>query len=226
MSPDFARVLPGVGRELSHSIVGMFLVDIPLAILLAVVATFFLVPRATRLPGLGGLSRSPGDRIDWRWLALAALIGCSTHLGWDVLTHGDHRVFHAAFLDRDLAYTPAGPFRVRQLAWPLNTLAGLVALAIAGFLHLRRTKTPLRSFLTPPWLRMAAIAMIPMVVIPMEHPIRRASLTSDLAMILHSDRPLVRLAILASALGLMALFLFETRRPKLSTPTTSAAGTY
>lgn len=219
MAPDFARLLPGVGREFSHSILGMILVDTPLAILLAAVATLFLVPRAARLPGLGGLSRSPEDRIAWHWLALAALVGGATHLGWDLFTHGDHRIFHAAFLDRELADTAAGPFRVRQLAWPLHSLAGLIALAIAGLLHLRRSRTPLRSFFAPPWLRMAAIALVPLVVIPMAHPIRGATLVGDLAMVLHSNLPAVRFAILASGLGLLGLFLFETRSRTRASPT-------
>lgn len=217
VTPDFARLVPGVGREFSHSVPGLLLLDFPLAILIAALVTWVLVPRAARLPGLHGLSRPSTDRIAWHWLALAALIGGATHLGWDVFTHGDHKIFHAAFLDRELADTAAGPFRVRQLAWPLHSLAGLIALAIAGLVYLRRARIPLRSFVAPPWLRMALIALVPLVVIPIEHPIRRATLLGDLAMILHSNLPLVRLGILASGLGLLGAFLWETRSQKRAT---------
>lgn len=216
MTPDFARLVPGVGREFSHSIPGLFLLDLPVAILIAAFATWVLVPRAARLPGLQGLSRPASDRIAWHWLALAALVGCATHLGWDVFTHGEHKIFHAAFLDRQIADTDAGPFRVRQLAWALNSLAGLLALGIVGFLHLRRARIPLRSFLAAPWLRMAALTLAPLVVLPLEHPVRLSSLMGDVAMILHSDRPLVRLAILASGAALFGMFLFETRRKATS----------
>lgn len=219
MAPDFARLIPGVGREFSHSVQGMVLVDFPLAIVLAILASMYLIPRAARLPGLHTLARAPQQPFGWHWLALAALIGCTTHLGWDLFTHGNHRIFHAEILDTKLADTVAGPFFVRQLAWGINTLVGLLALAIASFLYLRRTRTPLRSFLAPAWLRLAAIGILPLLVLPMEHPIRVESLLSDLATILHSDRPNVRLAILASGLGFAGLFLFETRRRKSSTPT-------
>lgn len=211
LAPDIARLIPGIGREFSHSIQGMFLLDTPLAMVLAVLATLFLIPRAARLPGLHALARSPGDRIAWHWLALAALIGCATHLGWDYFTHGNHRIFHAEILDRKIAHTDAGPFRLRQLAWAVNTLAGLLALAIASLLFLRRTRTPLRSFLSAPWLRIAAVTLLPLMVLPMEHPLRLDSLMDDVATLLHSNRPRVRMGILASGLGLMAMFLYESR---------------
>lgn len=220
MAPDFARLVPGVGREFSHSVQGMFLVDFPLAIMLAVLASLVLIPRAARLPGLASLARPAQDRIGWGWLALASLIGCITHLGWDYFTHGSHRIFHAAFLDRVVADTAAGPFFVRQLAWPVNSFLGLVALTIASILFLRRSRTPFRAFLAPSWLRMGAVALLPLVVLPMEHPVRLESLLSDLAMILHSDRPIVRTAILCSGLGLMGVFLLETRRRNASSPPT------
>lgn len=216
MTPDFARLIPGISREFSHSVPGMFLIDLPVAIAIAIFATVILAPRAARLPGLGSLTRPSGDRIAWHWLGLAALLGCATHLGWDFFTHGEHKIFHAAFLDTQIADTDAGPFRVRQLAWSLNTLAGLLALGIFGLLHLRRNGTPLRSFLAGPWLRLVAVSLAPLVVIPLEHPVRLSSLMSDVAMILHSDRFLVRLAILASAAGLFGMFLFETRRKSAS----------
>jgi hypothetical protein len=212
MAPDFARLIPGMGREFSHSIPGMFLVDLPLAIALAFLASLILIPRAARLPGLQSLARPSGERFAWHWLALAALIGCATHLGWDVFTHGDHKIFHAAFLDRKIAHTEAGPFRVRQLAWAVNTLAGLAALFVVGLIHLKRARTPILSFLSWPWLRMGAVTLVPLVVLPLEHPIRLATLMNDLAMILHSNRPMVHLAILTSGFGLVALFLFETRQ--------------
>lgn len=214
MTPDFARLVPGIGREYSHSIHGMFLLDLPMAIVLALLTTLFLIPHAARLPGLGGLERSSDDRIAWLWLAFAAILGCATHLGWDVFTHGDREIFHAAILDRKVADTAAGPFRVRQLAWAVNTLAGLAAMAIVAVFHLRRARVPLRLFFAPCWLRMGAVAIVPLVVIPLEHPVRLGSLMADIAMILHSDRPLVHFAILASGLGLAGMFLYETRRKK------------
>lgn len=214
MAPDFARLVPGVGREYSHSIQGMLFLDLPLATLLAAMIALFLVPRAARLPGLGGFERSSGDPIAWHWLVPGALLGCATHLGWDVFTHGDHRIFHAAFLDRKVADTVAGPFLVRQLAWIVNTVAGLAAIAAAVFAHLRRERVPLRSFVAPSWLRMAAVAAAPLAVVPLEHPVRLGSLMADAAMILNSDRPLVHLAILASGLGLAGQFLYETRGKK------------
>lgn len=187
-----------------------------MAAVLAALATLVLIPRAARLPGLGGLERSSGDRIAWHWLVLAALIGCATHLVWDVFTHGDRVIIHAAFLDRKIADTVAGPFLVRQLAWAVNTLAGLAAIAIAVFVHLRRTRVPLRSFFAPCWLRMGVVGIVPLLIIPLEHPVRLDSLMADIAMILNSNRPAVRLAILASGLGIAGAFLYETRRKKSS----------
>lgn len=109
---------------------------------------------------------------------------------------------------------------MRQLAWPVNSFLGLVALTIASILFLRRSRTPFRAFLAPSWLRMGAVALLPLVVLPMEHPVRLESLLSDLAMILHSDRPIVRTAILCSGFGLMGVFLLETRRRNASSPPT------
>lgn len=216
MTPDFARLVPGIGREYSHSVQGLFLLDLPMAVMLAVLATLFLIPRAARLPGLGGIERSSGDRIAWPWLVFAAFIGCAGHLAWDVFTHGGRIIIHATFLDQKIADTVAGPFLLRQLAWAANTLAGLAAIAIAFLLHLWRMRIPLRTFLAPCWLRMGLVALAPLVAIPLEQPVRLDSLMADIAMILYSNSPLVHLAIIASGVGFAGTFLFETRRKKSS----------
>jgi hypothetical protein len=108
VAPDLAFVLrlDANGSPLSHSAVGLFVVDVPLAIVLHVLATRLVLPwLLPHLPGgpplhLHALARCGTARDAfgvWR-VALSALVGAATHVFIDGFTHGDHAGWALAFL--------------------------------------------------------------------------------------------------------------------------------
>lgn len=211
MTPDFARAFPWIDREFSHSLAGLFLLDTPLAAVLAVIASLWIVPRAARLPGLERLAR-PSLPIGWGLVILGAFLGGGTHLIWDIFTHGDTPIFHAAFLDTPLTDTISGPYRVRHLAWPLHSLAGFLAVAIAVAAHFRKSPWGLAALARAPWIRLALAGTLPLLALLRIHPIHLGSMGADLAMLFHSNHPGLRFVFLGSGALLAAQFLYETRR--------------
>jgi hypothetical protein len=118
--PDLPSSLPrGIPRELSHSIPGVFVVEIPIAIIVLVLwVLLFRAPLIDFMPGwVRARLRLPGDASAGRhsiWPSLhlvvvslvSLLVGIATHLGWDALTHSDGWVvLHVAELCVQL-----GPF--------------------------------------------------------------------------------------------------------------------
>jgi len=215
MTPDFARVVPWVDREFSHSVAGLFLLDTPMAIVLAAIVSLWVVPRASRLPGLERLAR-PSLPLAWGAVALGAVLGGATHLFWDLFTHGDTPIFHAAFLDIALTDTISGPYRVRHLAWPLNSLIGFVAVAIAVAVMFRNSAAGLKALVRAPWIRLALAGCLPLLGLLHIQPMHLDTLGADVAMLLHTNHPGLRFVFLASGALLAAQFLYETRRRRTS----------
>jgi hypothetical protein len=108
VAPDLAFILrlDENGSPLSHSVLGLFVVDVPLVIVLHALATGlvlrWLLPH---LPGgaplhLHALARCglARDTPGVARVALSALVGAATHVFLDGFTHGDHSGWALAFL--------------------------------------------------------------------------------------------------------------------------------
>lgn len=108
VAPDLAFILrlDENGSPLSHSVVGLFVVAVPLGIVLHALATGlvlrWLLPH---LPGgaplhLHALARcGPArDAIGVARVALSGLVGAATHVFLDGFTHGNHAGWALAFL--------------------------------------------------------------------------------------------------------------------------------
>lgn len=161
MAPDLARMIPVWGtRELSHSLSGLLLVDVPLAIALTLVWSLWFAPRAVRLPGLEAMEHpwTPASRF---LIPLGALLGSVSHLLWDLITHGPP-IFQWAFLDIELFQTVAGPFRVRNSVWFVHSFAGLGILGWCGARLVKRSPHGLRSLLHPSWRRIVLAGILPL----------------------------------------------------------------
>jgi len=108
VAPDLAFVLSldENGAPLSHRLAGLFAVDVPLAIVLHVLATALVLPWL--LPHLAGGAplhlhalarcRPVRDAAGVLRVASSALVGAATHVFLDGFTHGDRSGWALAFL--------------------------------------------------------------------------------------------------------------------------------
>jgi len=210
MSPDIVRALPMQSRVFSHSLLGLFTLDLPLAILLAWVVSLWLVPRAARLPGLERLARTD-LRFSWSIALLGAVVGGLTHLGWDLFTHEGPPIFHAAFLDYPLLQTQTGPFLVRQLAWPIHSIIGITILLAVLLGRVHGSPRGLHSLLAGPWIRLGLTTILTLAPLLANLPLTMEFQGRDMAMLLQSNNLHVKMIMLISAFSVFGLFLFETR---------------
>jgi len=148
MAPDVWLFL-GVSRmrDLAHSPLGVVTVDLAVVVLAGLVWHHFLrppvlamlPPLAARLPPTdrSGTSAQPRT-LTWAatWV-LAALIGATTHVVWDLFTHGDRRVLRRLpFLEG----TSLGVDRELWLQYGSSAVGLLVVAAVAA--NWWRTTTP------------------------------------------------------------------------------------
>ncbi|WP_418061409.1 DUF4184 family protein [Pimelobacter simplex] len=139
MAPDlpvFARWHEGYA--LSHSLAGILTLDV--VVTLALLALWDLVgrdalvdtapsPVRDRLP-----ERARIGRRAWLLAPLAAVVGSTTHVVWDLFTHsGRWGVRHVAWL-----HEVHGPLRGDAWAQYGSTAIGLLVVGAAMLLHLRR----------------------------------------------------------------------------------------
>jgi hypothetical protein len=150
MAPDLPYFVPiGFSRELTHSVLGAVVADVPMGIVCYLIWVLVL-----RAPLLDFSPRWLHDRFRVRrsgrplWatalLLLAALaVGVATHLAWDSFTHPDGWVvLHVAALRAYLGPLPAS--RWLQYA---SSVFGLVALAIWVIGWARSTRAESRDYL-------------------------------------------------------------------------------
>jgi hypothetical protein len=131
MAPDLASVLGQHElREVSHSLVGVVTVDLPLvAVSWLLWVQLLREPVRHLLPGVAarwrpGTARGGAERLV-RWVA-AALVGIATHLAWDSFTHDDGWLTgHVALLQGragvldvvDWLQLASSAFGIAVLAW-------------------------------------------------------------------------------------------------------------
>jgi hypothetical protein len=108
LAPDLVFILrlDQRGSPLSHSVAGLLVVDLPLVIVLHVLATGLVLPwLLPHLPGGAPLHlhalarcRPATDASAVSRVALSGLVGAATHVFLDGFTHGNHAGWALAFL--------------------------------------------------------------------------------------------------------------------------------
>lgn len=209
MAPDLVQTW--WPTRLPHSVEGLFVLDAPVALLLGWMVHGILRNRLPALPGWNG--PIPGT-FHLGWALLGSFLGCVTHLAWDLVTHADSvpvvrfLLHHQASLDR-IGFAESGPVRFLQMLWYLNSLAGVVLIALYLSTRIRRTRGLMAQL---PWKPLAIAGAAPFLPLLVEVPLRLA---------LEEGRPLQRLSELSMALRMdcilapllvLAVFLVLTDR--------------
>jgi len=213
LAPDLFRPFFAFDREATHSLLGLFLLDVPGALLLAWIFHRFIHDRIRRLPGLASDAPRPGHFVIRMALA-GALLGGLSHLGWDLFTH-DHSPFtQGGILDRQIFLTPAGPFVVGQTLWYLNSVLGIAVLGVWMVRKIRRSPGGWRNLLSWSWARILLLPALPFTALFFgfhrgPNPFLK-DLFIHIAYVTGHQAPKL---LVPSALIAVGLLLWETRAP-------------
>lgn len=152
--PDFPYLVSLSPRMyFGHTLPGMFLLDLPLALAsLWLFHTFVKQPMLLFLPAplrrrlrtsVTGFSFSPLTRFGW--LVLSVLVGTATHLVWDAFTHPTTWVYHHwGFLRIQLQLPVLGTMVMYAILEYGSSILGLLVVAI-WIWHWYRTTQPSRA---------------------------------------------------------------------------------
>lgn len=149
MTPDFEYFLRmRIKSEYSHTIFGLFWLDLPLALILAflyqnVVRISLLknLPTAlkARVLRFNGFNWNAYFRKHWPIVILSILIGAGSHLLWDAFTHhSGFFVQRVPFLSQSIRLFGM-PVPVFKMLQHLSTVAGLL---LIGLLFVKLPKSP------------------------------------------------------------------------------------
>ena len=162
MVPDVPLFLGWTrGYEVSHSLTGLFTVDLVGALVLLLGWNVFVRDALVDLaPDLVRARLAARHRLGLRqWLLApaAVVLGCLTHVAWDAFTHaGRWGVLHVAVLHEDLGPLPG--FKWAQYASGVIGL-GVVLWAVVADLRSRPASHPLRPRTLPaPTLPLVVLA--------------------------------------------------------------------
>lgn len=152
MSPDFEYFIRAdLASTLSHTLRGLFIFDIPIT-LVAAVLFHTVVKRKALQVAPAPIARRLAEYAQRPWmprwtpaavavLLVSALIGAATHLFWDGITHGDGWAPHRYRALVQIVNVPIlGPTIVHRVIQHVSTLVGLIVLAIVLVRTLRRVK--------------------------------------------------------------------------------------
>lgn len=218
ISPDLIAVPLVSARSISHSLPGLALLDIPLALVLTFLWNALGRDRLRRLPGV--TFTAPGS-FSWGAALLGTSLGGATHLFWDLFTHGHvPKSIPCSFCTEKLFDTPAGPFTVDQLSWYVNTVLGCAIVLGWLFLVARRNPGWPRFILSPAWLRLVILPLLPVLHFLLtthpgpDHPLHDIFLQAIL------DPGRVRRLLAISGLIAAGLLIWETRSRQETTDST------
>ena len=149
--PDYAHFISlSPDTALGHSIPGMFVMDLPLAMAaLWVYHAFIRQPLLLFLPdGIRRRLATGENAFRWRpWkrfalTAISVLIGIATHLVWDAFTHGNSWICrHWAFLRSAVELPVAGQMQMCKLLEYASSVFGVAVLGV-WIGHWYRTTPP------------------------------------------------------------------------------------
>ena len=213
MAPDLMFPIPYFGeRGHTHSIKGLFALDVPFAVFLAAVWIFVLSKRVARLPGLASIGLHDASAFSIPMALLGALVGGASHLCWDMFTHHGSPLLEHPFFYRVLFEGHDGAVLVQTVIWYLNSLVGLAIVAWWVRSRLHAGGDGFRGvFLSGPWLRIFAAFSLPygLILLKLLHgrPDKLAQAVIDLVYMVD----LVRMGMLVSFVFAMAMVWWETR---------------
>ncbi|MBC5773852.1 DUF4184 family protein [Pontibacter sp. KCTC 32443] len=157
IAPDFAYFLPYRRfGTLSHSLKGLFLFDLPMALALAIL--FHLLIRDQVVQNLPDYLRERALSIkpvklgsyllsNWHIFAISALIGSFTHLFWDSFTHANE------YFVRNYSHFFLQPVSLGIIELPLSRaiqhISTIVGLSVLGW-HI--STLPVAQVKQKPWL--------------------------------------------------------------------------
>lgn len=143
MVPDLAYYLPlPGGAETSHSVIGLFGIDLLLGIALLVVGNLAIAPLLALAPD-GWRARVPPPHLmarftTWRSRLLvlgSLLVGAATHLVWDAITHTESAAVQQWSV---LRLSVVGPHRLYNVIGYVSSLGGLLLLGVVVLRWYRR----------------------------------------------------------------------------------------
>jgi len=140
VAPDFPNLLfLRPDKSMSHSLPGMFLIDLPLAVVaLWLFHTLLKKPMLTFLPDgfRRRLSTSVTSFSFWPWkrlwlILVSILVGIATHLGWDAFTHDTSWIYENwTFLRGSVELPVTGQMPIYKLLEFGSSVFGLAVLAV------------------------------------------------------------------------------------------------
>lgn len=214
MAPDLIFPIPYFGeRHHTHSLEGLIALDIPFAVALAALWVFFLAERVSRLPGMASLGRPNPASFSIGMTVAGALVGCATHLFWDLFTHQGSPFLTNPVFARRLFEGQGGAISIQTVVWYANSLLGMFALGWWARYRLHSRGRGLReTFLSGAWLRIYAAFSLPyLVVIAMafrKRPDHIGQVLINLVYLMDA----VRAGMVVSLASVVALAWWETRR--------------
>ena len=157
-APDFPNLLfLSPDKSYGHTISGMFLLDLPLALAaLWLFHTFIKRPMLTFLPdgflrrlrtSVLSFSFRPSKRLSL--LVLSILVGTATHLVWDAFTHNTSWIYQNwAFLRRSVELPLTGEMQMYKLLEYASSVFGFVVVAV-WIWRWYRTSEPSTDLVSP-----------------------------------------------------------------------------
>lgn len=211
LAPDLLRGLPSLGRELTHSWLGVLFLVVPTASFLAWAAVLWLHPRLRRLPGLPSADKSNPSGPWWSY-PLGAWFGGATHLVWDMATHDQSPLTRGGILDLQLFQTPAGPFMLGQTIWFASSFLGVVACLWWVCAWISRGPQGWAGLRSGSWLRLFLAPLLPFAWILVQFEPHTDSPVKELFFhIFYLSGDLAPLLLGPSAILVVVVFLWETR---------------
>lgn len=213
MAPDLLFPIPYFGeRDHTHSIKGLFVLDVPFAFLFSVVWVFLLSGRLSRLPGLALAGKSDPSLFSVPMSLAGALLGATTHLCWDLFTHMGSPVLKHSIFSTPLFGTSSGFITLQSISWYASSILGCAILLwwVRGRLHDRHTGLR-KAFLAASWLRIYAAFLLPYLIILTVIALHRPVRVGHLLYILSRLVDMVRVGMFVSLVCAVAVAWWETR---------------
>jgi len=216
MAPDLLFPIPYFGeRHRTHSLLGLFTLDIPFAFLVSAIWIFVFAKRMSRLPGIEALGARDRGGFSVSMTLLGAFVGSATHLVWDMFTHQGSPLLDHGFVYHQFYLGETPIFNLQGLLWYSNSIFGLVVAAWwAREKFHSHGHGVRRALFSRPWLRIYGAFLLPYVLIAMK--ILHGSLDdwTDSITDLGRIAGTVRVGLLASILLALSVALWETRARK------------